>query len=209
MKKTLSPDELEAITSRTLHHYDSQVEDFWEGTKDHDVTQNYEALLTELPSKKGLKILDFGCGPGRDLHYFKSLGHAPVGLEGSLAFCEMARRYSSCPVLHQNFLDLKLEKNSFDGIFANASLFHVPRQELERVLVNLNEALVSGGILFSSNPRGNAEGWSGERYANYLEWEEYQAYLERAGFVPIRHYYRPEGLPRSEQPWLASVSRKK
>ncbi len=207
MKKQLTPENLETITSTTLHHYESSAVAFWEGTKDHDVSQNYQALLGALPAKKGLRILDLGCGPGRDLVYFKSMGHEPTGLDGSSTFCIMARELSGCQVLNQNFLNLQLAPVSFDGVFANASLFHVPKQELLRVLGDLKAALVPDGILFSSNPRGNAEGWSGERYGTYMEFEEYQQILLSAGFEPLQHYYRPAGLPRAEQPWLAVVSR--
>jgi SAM-dependent methyltransferase len=95
---------------------------------------------------------------------------------------------------------------AFDGVFANASLFHVPSQELPRVLGELHKALRPRGILFSSNPRGEGEGWSGQRYGNYMELDASKAYLEEAGFEVIRHYYRPSGKPRWEQPWLAIVA---
>ena len=78
--------ELDAITSRTIGHYDASAESFWEGTRDHDVSQNYAALLDAIEGAPPFSILDFGCGPGRDLAYFKSLGHAPVGLDGSAFF---------------------------------------------------------------------------------------------------------------------------
>src|SRR5436190_4249886 len=103
--KFLGPKELRRISRGTLDHYDQNAASFWQGTKDHDVTQNYRALLDALPKKKILNILDFGCGPGRDLFYFKKLGHHVVGLEGSRSFCEMARAYSGCEVWEQDFLD--------------------------------------------------------------------------------------------------------
>ena len=102
---------------------------------------------------------------------------------------------------------LALPPASFDGVFANASLFHVPQQELPRVLAELRDALVPEGVLFSSNPRGGEEGWSGERYGAYLDWDTYRKYLEGSGFEPVHRYYRPAGLPRDRQPWLAVVSR--
>lgn len=202
-----NPVDLEEIEKVTLSHYETNAESFWQGTRDHDVSQNIDAFLQALPGNKPLDILDFGCGPGRDVYTFKFLGHNPVGLDGSKSFCEMSAKYSGCPVLHQQFLKLELEENSFDGIFANASLFHVPGSELFRVLRDLHNALRSGGILFSSNPRGNAEGWQGQRYGHYMELESSEAYLERAGFKIIHHYYRPEGKPREQQPWLAIVSK--
>lgn len=202
--------ELDAITSRTIGHYDSSAESFWEGTRDHDVSQNYAALLDAIEGAPPFSILDFGCGPGRDLAYFKSLGHAPVGLDGSARFVAMARAHAGCEVLHQDFLALALPKNRFDGIFANASLFHVPRTELPRVLVELHDALKPRGVLFASNPRGDdAEGWSGSRYGAYLTLETWRAFVTAAGFDEIAHYYRPAGKPRDQQPWLASVWRKR
>jgi len=206
---TFSAKDLQKISGQTLRHYEQNALGFWEGTKDHDVAQNVSALLDALPSGVKLDILDFGCGPGRDLLYFKNLGHRAVGLDGSRSFCEMARAYSGCEVLEQDFLRLDLPRASFDGIFANASLFHVPSQELPRVLRELRAALKSGGVLFSSNPRGQQEGWSGERYGNFMELPTYQNFLEDAGFELVRHYYRPEGKAREEQPWLAVVSRRR
>ncbi|HKY62228.1 MAG TPA: class I SAM-dependent methyltransferase [bacterium] len=206
--KRLNPSDLRQISRQTLDHYERRAEEFWEGTKGHDVRQNYQALLAELPQDRPLDLLDFGCGPGRDLAYFKSLGHRAVGLEGCANFCRMAREYSGCEVWQQDFLSLELPAGGFDGIFANASLFHVPSQELSRVLKDLWSALRPGGILFASNPRGSFEGWDGQRYGNFMEFEEFKPHLEAAGFEVLHHYYRPAGKRRSEQPWLAVVSRK-
>lgn len=208
MPETLNTEQLAEIEAVTLGNYSENSTSFWQGTRDHDVSQNYRALLARFPRSLTLDILDFGCGPGRDLAYFKSLGHLPVGLEGSEAFCVMARDYSGCDVLHQQFLSLDLPAGHFDGVFANASLFHVPGQELPRVLRELHAALRPGGILFTSNPRGSGEGWSGQRYGNFMEYEESRARLEESGFVVVDHYYRPEGQPLEAQPWLAIVSQK-
>lgn len=201
--------ELDLIESVTIDHYNSSADSFWQGTKDHDVSQNYREFLAHLPVGHALDILDFGCGPGRDVLYFKSLGHHPVGLDGSAEFCAMARSRTGCQVLKQNFLSLDLAHDSYDGIFANASMFHIPSQELPRVLGELHGALRAGGILFCSNPRGIGEGWSGQRYGNYMELEVIQGYLENARFNLLKHYYRPEGKPLHQQPWLAIVSQKR
>lgn len=194
------------VETLTLDHYNRQAESFWAGTKDHDVTQNYRAFLAPFPKNKTLDILDFGCGPGRDVKYFQSLGHRPVGLDGSEAFCRMAREYTGCPILQQTFLNLQLPAQAYDGIFANASLFHVPSRELPRVLNQLHTALRPGGVLFSSNPRGDGEGWSGQRYGHFMQLDSSQRFLEDAGFTVIDSYYRPSGKPRDQQPWLAIVA---
>jgi SAM-dependent methyltransferase len=154
-------------------------------------------------------MLDFGCGPGRDLKVFAERGHIAIGLEGAAHFAAMARANSGCEVWQQDFLKLKLPEKYFDGVFANAALFHVPSQELPRVLRELYTTLKQGGVLFSSNPRGhNEEGWNGGRYGVYHDLESWRRYTSAAGFVELIHYYRPGGVAREQQPWLASVWRR-
>jgi SAM-dependent methyltransferase len=207
---TLSPKELSKTSTVTLRHYDQHADSFWRDTRDHDVSQNIDALLQCLIGSAPFRILDFGCGPGRDLKVFHDLRHETIGLDGSERFAEMARGYSGCEVWRQDFLKLDLPPEFFDGIFANAALFHVPSQELPRVLRQLCATLKPDGVLFSSNPRGeNQEGWSGERYGCYYDWPRWNELVTNAGFVEVRHYYRPPGLPREQQPWLASLWRKK
>lgn len=205
----LDAQELAALAARTLAHYDGTAASFAAATLDHDVSQNYAALLGAIDPSARFTILDLGCGPGRDLAYFAALGHEAVGLDGSAQFVTMARANTGCEVLHQSFLALDLPPARFDGIFANASLFHVPSQELPRVLRQLRDALVSRGVLFSSNPRGDdSEGYSGERYGAFHSLEKWRAYVTSAGFTEVEHYYRPAGKPRAQQPWLASVWRR-
>ena len=206
---TLTPEALQDITARTLAHYNQRAQAYWQGTRDHDVSQNIAALLQAIEAPPPFDLLDFGCGPGRDLMAFKTLGHRASGLEGSPQLAALARANSGCEVLEQNFLHLDLPARHFDGVFANAVLFHIPGQVLPRVLSELHATLKAGGVLFSSNPRGQGqEGWSGERYGAFHDWPAWRDLVSAAGFVELSHYYRPPGLPCSEQPWLASVWRK-
>ncbi len=195
-----------AVSARTIAHYDSTAEAFRDGTRDHDVSENYAALLDAIATQPPFTILDLGCGPGRDISYFASRGHEVVGLDGSIRFVEMASAATGCEVLHQSFLEMSLSAARFDGIFANASLFHVPTRELPRVLGELHDALVPGGILFCSNPRGHdTEGFDGERYGAFHSLETWRRYVTAARFTELSHYYRPAGKPRAQQPWLATV----
>lgn len=197
------------ISEATLAHYRERAQEFWQGTRDHDVRQNIEALLRHITATPPFTLLDLGCGPGRDLKTFRALGHCAIGLDGTEPFVEMARAHSGCVVWLQDFLQLSLPVAHFDGIFANASLFHVPTQHLPQVLGCLHQTLKSQGVLFSSNPRGaNEEGWHGGRYGVYHDLEQWRAFLTEAGFYELEHYYRPTGRPRAEQGWLASVWRK-
>ncbi len=192
----------------TLRYYDDHAEAFRDGTRDHDVSQNIAALLKHIDGPPPLSILDFGCGPGRDLKTFIELGHAPTGLEGSTRLAAMARA-EGLEVWEQNFLALDLPPERFDGIFANASLFHVPGTELPRVLRELRASLKPRGVLFSSNPRGqNEEGCYRGRHCAYHGLAAWRRFMHDAGFSELEHYYRPAGLPRDQQPWLASVWRK-
>jgi len=207
---TLSSDELHHIAARTLAHYDQHAQSYWEGTRDHDVSQNIEALLRHIAVAPPFDLLDFGCGPGRDLHTFKVLGHRAVGLEGAPGPAALARAHSGCEVLEQSFLHLELPAQGFDGVFANAVLFHVPSQVLSQVLQQLHTCLRPGGVLFSSNPRGGGqEGWTGDRYGAFHDWPGWRAWMTAAGFDELEHFYRPSGLPIEQQPWLASVWRKR
>ena len=204
----LNPQDLEKAAGLTLAHYDRRAEDFREGTQGHDVSQNISALLQYIEGQSPFTILDFGCGPGRDLRTFKELGHFAIGLEGSTRFAAMARE-QGYEVWEQNFLSLDLPDNRFDGVFANASLFHVPKQELPRILLELRASLKPRGVLFSSNPRGhNEEGWNNGRYGAYHDLEAWRGFMLGAGYAELAHYYRPAGLPREQQPWLASVWRR-
>jgi hypothetical protein len=84
----------------------------------------------------------------------------------------------------------------------------VPTKELPRVLGELHATLKKGGVLFSSNPRGQGEeGWHGGRYGVFHDLAAWRGHMRYAGFVELEHFYRPAGLPREQQPWLASVWR--
>lgn len=204
-----TPEDLKLIAARTLAHYNQNAHEFWEGTRDHDVSQNINSMLEHIKEPAPLELLDFGCGPGRDLMSFKALGHHVTGLEGSAQLAALARKHSGCEVLEQNFLHLDLPSARFDGVFANAVLFHVPSQALPGVLKTLHVTLKPGGVLFCSNPHGDGqEVWNGDRYGAFYDLQSWRNYVTSAGFIELTHYYRPPGLPREQQPWLASVWRK-
>lgn len=204
-----SPDSDQGISAATLQHYGQNAERFREGTWDHDVQQNIDALLRHITARPPLTILDLGCGPGRDLVALTQRGHKAVGLDGSAEFVRMAQRASGCEVWHQDFLDLSLPAGYFHGVFANASLFHVPSRAAPSVLARLFTSLRPGGVLCSSNPRGtNQEGWSGHRYGVYYDYQRWCELMGDAGFIELEHYYRPTHAPRDQQHWLVTVWRK-
>ena len=113
--------------------------------------QNIAAMLNHIRGERPFTLLDFGCGPGRDLKAFTELGHVAIGLDGAPRFVEMARIHSGCDVWRQNFLALNLPGGHFDSIYANASLFHVPSRALPRVLRQLRAALKTGKLVQSAH----------------------------------------------------------
>lgn len=196
-------------STQTLTHYNQRAEAFRAGTRDHDVSQNIDALLRHIVAEAPFTLLDFGCGPGRDLKAFAALGHRVIGLDGAERFVAMARADSGCEVWQQDFLDLDLPPGVFDGVFANAALFHVPSRALPQVLRQLHATLKADGVLFCSNPHGaNIEGWNDGRYGAWHDLEAWRRHLRAAGFDELEHYYRPTGLPCAQQPWLATVWRR-
>jgi SAM-dependent methyltransferase len=207
--KDAKPPDLAAIAAGTLAHYERQAAPFWEGTRDHDVRQNLDALLARIEGTPPFTILDLGCGPGRDLRALRAIGHVAIGLDGAASFVAMAREFSGCEVWQQDFLALALPPSRFDGIFANAVMQHVPSAALPRVLGELHDALKPRGVFFASTPHGNnEEGWSRGRYGAYHEPATWSAYVSAAGFERLDEYFRPPGLPRDQQPWLATVWRR-
>ncbi len=209
MNRSPRDEEAREAAAITLAEYDRMAEAYRHGTADHDVSQNIAALLDAIEGEAPYAILDLGCGPGRDLLAFTELGHDATGLDGAAELVALARAKTDCPVLLQDFLSLDLPAARFDGIFANAVLFHVPSSQIARVLADLAAALKPGGVLFCSNPRGdNQEGWVGGRYGCFWDLETWRAFVTGAGFAELHHYYRPPGRPRREQPWLATVWRK-
>jgi len=195
----------------TIAEYQLTAEDYRIGTWHHDVSQNRNALITAMHKSKG-KILDLGCGPGRDLVVFQEMGYQVTGLDATLAFVEMAQQIAGCEVWQQSFLSLDLPNSTFDGIFANASLIHVPSAEMLGVLKDLHQALNKNGILLMSMVRGDREGYSerptGFRYVTGWEYETLKLKLEAAKFQIIDYYYRPQGCPIEECSWLVMVAQK-
>ena len=107
----LDPQDLKKIALLTLEHYNLHAEEFWKGTRYHNVSQNIEALLQHIKGKPPFTILDFGCGPGRDLKALVEQGHNVIGLEGDEHFVTMARAHSECEVWRQDFLNPHCRRN--------------------------------------------------------------------------------------------------
>lgn len=145
----------------TNDFYDKNASEFFEGTVTADMSKNYAPFLERL--QLGAKILDAGCGSGRDSLAFKRLGYQVTAIDGSEALCKLASKHIGQEVKKVRFQEMK-DVNEFDGIWACATLLHVPSHELKEVLCKLKRALKQGGILYASFKYGDFEGERNGRY---------------------------------------------
>ncbi len=131
----------------STRYYDTHSKEYIKNTVDADLSALYARFLPHVP--KGGMILDAGCGSGRDLRYFSSLGYNCRGFDGSKEMVVAAREYSGCEVSQISFETFH-EPDAYDAVWACASLLHVQRPNLEQVFTQLYLSLKSNGILYCS-----------------------------------------------------------
>lgn len=145
----------------TLQYYQQNADAFVEGTVSADMNDARTRFLKLLPLQA--YILDFGCGSGRDTKAFLEQGYRVVAVDGSAELCRMASELTGISVKQMLFEDLS-ETELYDGIWACASILHLPRKELMDVLKKISDALKIGGILYTSFKYGDFEGIRSGRY---------------------------------------------
>jgi SAM-dependent methyltransferase len=201
----------------TILHYERRAAVYADALLGHDTAQCRTAFLMAVSAAVSgripLKLLDLGCGPGRDLTAFAAAGHDVTGLEGSPSLAAIARQNSGCPVIETDLLADwphadALPCQAFDGVFANAVLFHIPTHDLPQLLQRIAGCLRPGGILFTCDPTGmNEEGWTDDRYVAFRHPNRWKSLARNSGFSLISEWRRPPGRPRREQNWLATLWR--
>lgn len=139
---------------RTLSYYDENATAFCEGTRNADMSEMRGRFQQYL--KPGDLILDAGCGSGRDSKFFMESGYRVVALDGSKEMCRQASAYLGQEIQCRRFEEID-EKEVYDGIWACASLLHVPYELLPKVIARLITALVDGGVLYASFKYGEEE----------------------------------------------------
>lgn len=138
----------------TVSYYEANARRFFENTRNIDMESIYESFLSVLPP--GGHILDAGCGSGRDSRAFLERGYEVTALDASEAMVELASQHFGRPVLHMSFDQVRFRER-FDGIWACASLLHVPAHNMAKVLGQLGMALKVGGVMYASFKYGEGE----------------------------------------------------
>ena len=146
-----------------MSYYDQNYQAFIDNTLNIDMTDLYSVFLKDM--KKGSRILDLGCGPGRDLKYFKDHGFTPVGLEPSEKLASYARSYANCKVYEQGIEDFN-SKDSYDGVWACASLLHLDTSSLKESFLKISTFMNKGSIFYCSFKYGEFEGERNGRFFN-------------------------------------------
>ncbi len=189
-----------------MNYYDLNAQDFFDGTFDTDMTQHYDEFLSQIP--KNSHILDAGCGSGRDTANFSALGYKVTAIDGSMEMCKLASEFSGQEVLHMQFQDIDFNQ-TFDGIWASASLLHVPSDELDSVLTNLKNALKDDGILYASFKYGDYEGMRNGRYFNDLVESTAVDLFKENGFEVIKTWITHDARKgRQDERWVNILVKK-
>jgi SAM-dependent methyltransferase len=199
------PTVLDAVSS-TDRFYEVHAAEYFHRTVSADMTHLYERFLPFLPA--AARILDAGCGSGRDLRFFSSRGFLPIGIDASPTLVEMARAYSGVSCFVERLENLTYQ-HCFEAVWACASLLHVPKSMLTTALQRLNTALVAGGIMYVSVQKGSGERFAsdGRFFVDYRP-EEFLSALRREGFDVKASWESEDALPdRSAIQWINVLAR--
>ncbi len=145
----------------SIEYYDKNAVEYFERTVDINMQTWWDLFTEQLP--EGASILDLGCGSGRDSAYFISCGYDVTAMDASEEMCDLASIHIGQDVLHLSFAEMDFNQ-VFDGIWACASLLHVPSDEIDKILVKVINSLKINGVLFLSFHYGEYEGERDGRY---------------------------------------------
>ena len=195
------------MTNKTLDYYNLNAESFIQGTVSVDFKETQDKFLQLLSGKK---VLDFGCGSGRDTKYFIESGYAVTAIDGSEELCKSASAYTGIQVKHMLFQDLD-EADCYDGIWACSSILHLPKGELRTVIKKMSRALKPNGIIYTSFKYGNFEGERNGRFFTDFTLDLFKEFISDVKDIVIEEYWitRDVRPGREEEKWLNLILRKK
>jgi len=187
--------------SSTTEYYNRNARAYYDQTVNLDMSDRYSPFLKLIP--KNGKILDAGCGSGRDSLFFKQQGYSVVSFDISKELVNFASRLIGRDVLHMSFNDLDFE-DEFHGIWACASLLHIPQSEIDDVINKLSRALKINGVLYASFKHGNNERKNGDRMFNDYNEEKLNLLINRHENLKIENLWLTEDVrsDRKNEFWM-------
>lgn len=193
--------------TQTLQYYEANVEAFGQGTIHADMHEARDRFLSCLP--KAAHILDFGCGVGRDTKAFLDLGYSVDAIDGSRELCRIASRYTGISVQTMLFQNLSVV-DTYDGIWACASILHLPKKDLLPVMEKITAALKPAGILYTSFKYGSFEGMRHGRYFTDFTEDSLAEFMKQLPSLTVINQWitadvRPE---RKEEKWINILARR-
>lgn len=191
----------------TIAYYNHNADEFVNSTINADVSELYKPFEKLL--SPGAKILDLGCGSGRDSRYFTQRGYGVVALDPSPAMCEYTRSIVDIPVFRMKAEDMDFQ-NEFDAVWACASLLHVSRDQQKDVLMLIRNALKKGGICYCSWKYGDEERFDGgRRFTDFTE-ESLQGFIvELVAFDVIKMWITYDVRRGIDQRWINVLIKKR
>ena len=193
--------------NQTISYYDKNAEEFCKNTIDADMSFCRDKFLKYLSA--GASILDAGCGSGRDSVAFKQLGYHVTAMDASPKICQEAEKVLGQKVLCKTFEELD-DENVYNGIWACASLLHVPKERVGKVLYRLKRALKNGGVLYASFKYGEEEKVVNERLFNYYSVQSLRELMIENGFEVLEMFVTQDVREdRQEEKWVNVVGVKK
>ena len=194
------------MNNKTLAFYNKNAKAFAEETAFVDFKETQDKFINIL---QGKRVLDFGCGAGRDSKYFVKAGLDVVAIDGSAELCQIAESYVGIPVQQMLFQELD-DRSQYDGIWACSSILHLPKEELRSVLMKMLNALTDNGIIYTSFKYGEFEGERNGRYFTDFTYESFCEFIRDMKGIAIEEYwYTGDVRPgREDQKWLNLLLRK-
>lgn len=192
---------------KTIEYYNQNADMFAQGTRLVDFTIVQERFRKMLPV--GSRILDFGCGSGRDTKYFLEKGYQVAATDGSAELCRLAGSFTGIKVKEMLFQELD-EIGVYDGIWACSSILHLPKQELLPVIRKMCDALKDNGVIYTSFKYGDFEGERNGRYFTDFTEDAFHEFIKAIPELMIEEEWITSDVRpgRGEEKWLNLILRK-
>ncbi len=190
----------------SIEYYSQNASEYFEQTVDIDMQDNWNRFTELLP--EGGSVLDLGCGSGRDSEYFLSRGFDVTAMDGSEEMCDLASIHIGQDILHLTFDEIDFNE-VFDGIWACASLLHVPSKQINDIMNKVIKSLKDNGILFMSFCYGDYEGERDGRYYTDYRTKALKELIAKHDELDLIEIWKEEKIkPDNNQPWICVIARK-